>query len=59
MLSQGIPHELKSHSLGILWSSCPFLMVSEFGHSKEKGKPLKNDVEENTRSFQDVTFFYI
>jgi hypothetical protein len=33
-------------------------MVSVVESSKEKGKPLKNDVGENTRSFQDATFCY-
>jgi hypothetical protein len=32
-------------------------MVPGLGHFKAKGKPLRNDVGENTRSFQDVTFF--
>jgi hypothetical protein len=32
-------------------------MVSRLGHFKAKGKPLKNDVGENTRSFQMQTFF--
>jgi hypothetical protein len=30
-------------------------MVPGLGHFKAKGKPLRNDVGENTRSFQDVT----
>jgi hypothetical protein len=32
-------------------------MVSRVGSFKVKGKPLKNDVEANTRSFQNATFF--
>jgi hypothetical protein len=35
--------------------SCPFLMVLGLGHLKRK--PLKNDVGENTRSFQDANIF--
>jgi hypothetical protein len=36
-----------------------FLVGSRVGSSKVKGEPLKNDVGENTRSFQDAnTFFY-
>jgi hypothetical protein len=33
-------------------------MVSRVGSSKVKGKPLKNDVGENTRSFRDENNFY-
>jgi hypothetical protein len=32
-------------------------MVSRVGSFKVKGKPLKNDVGENIRSFQDAIFF--
>jgi hypothetical protein len=32
-------------------------MVPGLGHFKVKGKPLKNDVGENTRSFQDANIF--
>jgi hypothetical protein len=33
------------------------LMVPGLGHFKVKGNPLRNDVGENTRSFQDVNIF--
>jgi hypothetical protein len=32
-------------------------MGSRVGLSKVKGKPLKNDVGENTRSFQGANYF--
>jgi hypothetical protein len=36
-----------------------FLEGFRVGSSKVKEKPLKNDVGENTRSFQNVTHFFI
>jgi hypothetical protein len=32
-------------------------MVPVLGHFKAKGKPLRNDVGENTRSFHDANLF--
>jgi hypothetical protein len=45
----------------ILLAHCGLLsFLDDFrvGSSKVKGKPLKNDVRENTRSFQDANIFY-
>jgi hypothetical protein len=59
MLSQAIPHEVSVPHFWHIVIFCLFLKVSGLGHFKAKGKPLRNVVGENTRSFRSVTqFFY-
>jgi hypothetical protein len=57
MLSQGLTYGvLVSH----FWHIVILFFLDGFpkvGSSKVKGKPSRNDVEENTRSFQDANIF--